>query len=213
MTPDRKAAWLLGLGIVAAVATIGVVGCKTKDAAEQPARKVINKNSAGSTMKLSSQAFSNGGAIPQKHTGEGSDTSPPLAWSGAPSGTKSFALICDDPDAPSAKHPGPQPWVHWVIYNIPASVGELPEGVARDAELQAPVGARQGRNSWPSDNVGYLGPMPPPGSGPHRYFFKLYALDKELSLDAHRADKPALLAEMKGHVLAEAEWMGTYERQ
>lgn len=163
-------------------------------------------------MKLHSSAFDQGGSIPKQHTGEGQDVSPPLTWEAVPAGTKSFALIGDDPDAPSAKRPAPQPWVHWVIYNIPGDARSLPAGIARSSKLVTPAGACQGHNSWPSDNVGYLGPMPPNGSGSHRYFFKLYALDDLLSLTPTQASKQSLLDAMQGHVLAEAELMGTYER-
>lgn len=163
-------------------------------------------------MKLHSSAFSHGSSIPKQHTGEGQDVSPALVWDDVPTDVKSFALICDDPDAPSAKRPAPQPWVHWVIYNVPADVRSLPAGIARSSKLVTPAGACQGHNSWPKDNVGYLGPMPPNGSGPHRYFFKLYALDTMLSLSPAQANKQSLLDAMLGHILAEAEWMGTYER-
>lgn len=161
---------------------------------------------------LTSNAFQLGESIPKRHTGEGEDVSPQLAWSGLPAGTKELALICDDPDAPSRKNPFPSAWVHWVLYNLPAHLTELPEGIARSALLASPAGAKQGLNSWPSDNVGYLGPMPPPGSGPHRYFFRLYALDTVLNLPPASATKEALLAAMQDHVLAERELMGTYER-
>ncbi len=164
-------------------------------------------------MKLQSTAFAHGAPIPTKYTGEGLNVSPPLTWTGIPLGTKSFVLICDDPDAPSRSRPAPQPWVHWVMYNIPPSVESLPERVARDVRPKVPLAASQGINSWPSDNVGYLGPMPPPGSGPHRYFFKLYALDTGLSLNAQDATKSVVLDAMKGHILAVAELIGTYERK
>lgn len=162
---------------------------------------------------LTSSAFKEGQSIPKRHTGEGNNVSPQLAWSGLPAGVRELALICDDPDAPSRKNPAPQPWVHWVLYNLPANLTELPEGIARTAQVAAPAGAKQGLNSWPSDNIGYLGPMPPNGSGPHRYYFKLYALDTQLRLSPAQATKAALLAAMQGHVLAELELMGTYERK
>jgi hypothetical protein len=164
-------------------------------------------------LMLSSSAFNNGDRIPKKYTGEGADLSPPLSWSGMPAGAKTFALFCDDPDAPSAKKPGPEPWVHWVIYNIPATATDLPEGIPRKPEPQNPAGAAQGRNSWPSDNVGFRGPMPPPGSGPHRYFFRLYALDSNLALKPAEATKKSVLAAMQGHILGTAELMGNYERK
>jgi Raf kinase inhibitor-like YbhB/YbcL family protein len=153
------------------------------------------------TMQVSSTAFTEGNPIPKQYTGEGKDVSPDLKWSGEPGGTKSFALICDDPDAPRA-----QPWVHWVIYNLPASTHELTEGVPAKEEL--PSGARQGKNDF--GKIGYNGPMPPPGK-PHRYFFKLYALDTLLDSKAG-ATKDQLEKAMKGHILAHGQCMGTYAR-
>jgi hypothetical protein len=162
-------------------------------------------------MKLTS-VFQDGAPIDRKYTGEGPDVSPPISWSGAPDGVKSLALICDDPDAPSPKRPGKEPWVHWVIYNIRSDASALPEGIPRTSSLNHLGGAKQGKNSWATDNVGYRGPMPPPGSGAHRYFFKLYALDIELTLPSETATKATLLKEMQGHVLAECQLVGTYER-
>ncbi len=165
-------------------------------------------------MELTSSAFDAGRPIPEKYTGAGDDISPPLKWSQPPEGTRTLALICDDPDAPSREHPRPEgPWVHWVLYNIPADTDSLPEALPRQAVLETPAGARQGRNDFSSDNIGYRGPMPPRGSGPHRYFFKLYALDCQLDLDPKTATKARLLQAMKGHVLAEGELMGTFERK
>jgi hypothetical protein len=161
---------------------------------------------------FTSSAFASGAAIPAKYTGEGADVSPPLTWSGLPAGTKTLAIICDDPDAPSPRRPAGEPWVHWVIFNVPATATGLGEGIPRGVEVQAPAGARQGRNSWSADNIGYRGPMPPPGSGTHRYIFKLYALDTPLAIDPSKADKKTVLAAMKGHILAEQQLMGTYER-
>ena len=157
-------------------------------------------------MQLESAAFASGEVIPKRHTGEGQDVSPPLEWSGIPDGAKELALVCDDPDAPR-----PEPWVHWVIYRIPANTTELPEGVARDARVMLPAGALQGRNSWPKDNVGYRGPMPPVGHGTHHYHFKLYVLDTELQVGPG-LDKAGLLAAMKDHILATTELVGTYQR-
>lgn len=162
-------------------------------------------------MELKS-SFDNGARIDKRHSGEGEDLSPSLSWSDAPAGTKSFALICDDPDAPSPKRPGPTPWVHWVIYNIPGSLRQLPQGIPRIAEPPQVAGAKQGKNSWDSDNTGYRGPMPPPGSGVHRYFFKLYALDTVLDLEPSKATKDAVVRAMQGHVLAEGQLVGTYQR-
>jgi Raf kinase inhibitor-like YbhB/YbcL family protein len=159
------------------------------------------------SIEISSSAFSEGRPIPVKYTGEGQDLSPPLTWSGVPDGARQLALICDDPDAPMA-----EPWVHWVIYRLAADATALPEGVAKTAEPDEPAGAVQGANSWPQgENIGYGGPMPPPGHGTHHYFFKLYALDVELTAGPG-LDKPGLLAAMKGHVIGEGQLMGTYER-
>lgn len=159
------------------------------------------------SIQVSSNAFKAGAPIPKKYSEDGEDVSPPLAWQNVPEGTKELALICDDPDAPT-----PEPWVHWILYKIPADVRELPEGVPTDAELKSPAGALQGLNSWPSGRkVGYRGPAPPSKHGTHHYHFRLYALDAPLSLDA-KADKKALLAAMKGHILAEGEIVGTYQR-
>jgi hypothetical protein len=157
-------------------------------------------------LTITSTAFAAGQRIPKKHTGEGADVSPALSWSGIPEGAVELALIMDDPDAPSA-----EPWVHWVIYKIPASVQGLPEGVPRSDRLTAPTGALQGKNSWPSDNLGYRGPMPPPGHGTHHYHFKLYALDAALSA-APGLTKAKLLDAMRGHILAQGELIGTYQR-
>jgi Raf kinase inhibitor-like YbhB/YbcL family protein len=162
-------------------------------------------------MKLTSSAFENRAKINAKHTVEGSDSSPPLSWTGVPKGTQSLALICDDPDAPSPTRPGPEAWVHWVIFNIPPTMSELPDGILRKPDPAEVPGARQGVNSWPRDNIGYRGPAPPPGSGQHRYYFKLYALGVKLDLAAG-ATKKQLLEAMSGHILAEGQLIGVYER-
>ncbi len=156
------------------------------------------------TLTITSTAFKAGMVIPQKHTGEGKDLSPALSWSGVPAQAKTLALICDDPDAPR-----PTPWVHWVIYNIPASAAGLPEGVPVKEAVTNPS-ATQGVNDF--GKTGYGGPMPPRGHGTHHYHFKLYALDTELKLPP-KAAKQQLLAAMKGHILAEGELIGTYERK
>lgn len=156
------------------------------------------------TMQLKSEAFASGARIPQTFTEDGQDRSPPLAWDGAPEGTAAFALVCDDPDAPSR-----EPWVHWVIYNIAGSARSLPEGVPPNQEAAQLGGAEQGQNSW--GTVGYRGPAPPKKHGPHHYHFRLYALDAPLQLK-RGADKNQLLAAMQGHVLAEGELVGVYER-
>jgi Raf kinase inhibitor-like YbhB/YbcL family protein len=152
-------------------------------------------------LALTSAAFASGRPIPVKYTCQGDDVSPPLAWDGAPPTTKSFALICDDPDAPGGT------WVHWVMYNQPPDAPKLPENTAKSEDL--PNGAAQGRNSF--QNIGYGGPCPPGGKA-HRYFFKVYALDVVLSLKG-RPDKEKLLAAMSGHILAQGQLIGTYQRR
>ena len=151
-------------------------------------------------FRVESPAFEAKGKIPQKHTCDGADISPPLAWKEAPPGTKSFTLISDDPDAPAGT------WVHWVIYDIPPDTGGLEEGIPKTEELAN--GAKQGMTDF--RKVGYGGPCPPPGKA-HRYFFKLYALDRALDLPP-KATKADLLVAMNGHVLAQDELMGLYQR-
>lgn len=151
-------------------------------------------------LEIKSPAFSEGGAIPGKFTCDGKDVSPPLSWSGAPAGAKSFALICDDPDAPSGD------WVHWVVFDLPPTSTGLPEGVPARDEVAG--GGRQGRNDF--RKTGYGGPCPPGGT--HRYVFTLFALDRELGLGAG-ATKAQLTAAMKGHVLAEGRLIGKYSRR
>jgi hypothetical protein len=155
-------------------------------------------------LSLQSASFSQNGEIPAKFTCEGQDVSPVLSWSGAPAGTKSLALIVDDPDAPDPKAPK-MTWVHWVLYNIPAAAAGLPEGVSPSA---LPAGTRDGLNDW--KRTGYGGPCPPIGR--HRYFHKLYALDTVLP-DLGTPTKAALEKAMQGHVLANAELIGTYQKK
>jgi Raf kinase inhibitor-like YbhB/YbcL family protein len=157
----------------------------------------------GRAMNLASSSFSPQGEIPSRHTCEGQDASPALSWSGLPPGTKSLALIVDDPDAPDPSAPRTT-WVHWVVYNIPPTATGLSEGV-RAPDL--PAGAREGRNDWQS--AGYRGPCPPIGR--HRYFHKLYALDVALT-DLGTPTKSVLEQAMKGHVLAQADLVGTYQK-
>ncbi len=148
------------------------------------------------TFTITSSAFGHSAAIPVKYTCDGADVSPPLQWSDPPAGTLSLALIVDDPDAPVGT------WDHWILFNLPADTRALP------AQATPPGGSLDGKNSW--GRTGYGGPCPP--SGTHRYFFKLYALDTMLDLPAG-ANKAALLEAMEGHILAQAEMMGTYSRQ
>ena len=155
-------------------------------------------------MEIKTTAFSPGGPIPKKFTGEGEDLSPALSWTGVPEKTQSLALIMDDPDAP------PGTWVHWLLYDLPATSKGLPEGLPKKENLDG--GAKQGL-CWGVDSfdrVGYFGPLPPPGK-PHRYYFKLYALDKALALPP-RQTKAQVLKAMEGQILAQAEVMGTYKR-
>ena len=152
-----------------------------------------------STMQLTSTAFEPGGAIPAKFTGEAEDVSPALAWTDAPEGTKSFALICHDPDAPLVK-PGTYGFVHWVLYGIPGSVSELSEGVGDYVE---------GANDF--GNTGYGGPMPPPGHGTHHYFFWLLALDSELQLPPG-ITLWELLEKIEPNVIGMNRLVGTYSR-
>jgi Raf kinase inhibitor-like YbhB/YbcL family protein len=147
------------------------------------------------SMVLTSSAFAEGDLIPARHARRGENLSPPLAWNGAPAGTRSFALIVDDPDAPGGD------WVHWIVYNLPADLSALPEGITTP-----PGSAAQGKNGWGAAQ--YDGPQPP--SGTHRYVFKLYALDTVLDLGPG-ATKAALLDAMEGHVLARGQLVGKYQ--
>ena len=151
------------------------------------------------TLTLTSPDFTAGGAIPRRFTCEGDDVSPALAWSGVPAAAKSIVLIVDDPDAPDPKAPK-MTWVHWVLYDMPPQATGLPEG-----GRPLPSGTREGLNDW--GRHGYGGPCPPVGR--HRYFFKLYALDKVLPALA-RPTKAVVEQAMRGHVLAQAELVGTY---
>ena len=154
-------------------------------------------------MQLVSSAFTDGQPIPRQYTCEGSDTSPPLAWSGIPAGTRSLVLIVDDPDAPDPAAPR-MTWVHWLLYNLPPDSGGLPQGVQPGA---LPAGTLQGVNDW--KRTAYGGPCPPIGR--HRYYFKLYALDTLLP-DLRRPTKAGLEGAMQGHVVGQAALMGTYQK-
>jgi Raf kinase inhibitor-like YbhB/YbcL family protein len=158
---------------------------------------------ASVTFTLTSPSFTNGAPIPAQHTCDGADRSPHLSWTGAPAGTQAFALIVDDPDAPAGV------WVHWVLFDLPAGMNGLPENVATTETLPQLGGAIQGRND--SRKTGYAGPCPPPGK-PHRYYFKLYALDARLGLRPG-ATKADVVRAMEGHALGSAQLMGTYQRK
>lgn len=153
------------------------------------------------SIQLTSTAFVDGHAIPAKYTCDDADVSPALAWANVPAGTKSFALIADDPDAPAGI------WVHWVVYDLSASTSSLSENVPKSESISG--NAKQGLNDF--HRFGYGGPCPPPGQ-PHRYFFKIYALDRMLDLKPGPTKKDLLKA-MQGHVLAEGQLMGTYQRR
>jgi len=155
------------------------------------------------SLTITSSAFTDGGEIPARHTCQGNDNSPPLAWSGVPGAARSLVLIVDDPDAPDPKAPR-MTWVHWVLYNLPPQASGLPEGVAPD---ELPGGTGQGINSW--NRTGYGGPCPPIGR--HRYFHKLYALDTVLDLSGKPSGK-AVEAALRGHVIGQAELVGTYQK-
>ena len=148
---------------------------------------------------LGSTAFEEGQPVPKVYSCDGSDTSPPLQWTGTPEGTKSLALIMDDPDAPGTT------WTHWVLFAMSPETTSLPEGVAPD--MTGPDGSRQGNNSWAK--LGYGGPCPP--SGTHRYYFRLYALDTQIDLPSG-ANADQLKEKMQGHVLAVGELMGRYSK-
>ena len=154
-------------------------------------------------FSITSSAFAHTGSIPTLHTCEGQNVSPPLKWAGAPAGTRSFALIVDDPDAPDPQAPK-RVWVHWVLYNLPADSDSLVADVAAD---ELPAGTKQGLNDW--KRIGYAGPCPPIGR--HRYFHKLYALGIELP-DLATPAKAELEKSMVWHILARAELVGTYQR-
>ena len=165
----------------------------SQESTEQPAEEVVMD------FEISSGAFAQGDSIPTRYSCDGENSSPALAWSNAPDATESFALIFDDPDAPVGT------WIHWVVFDIPASTSSLVEAIEPEDTLAD--GSVHGSNSW--DQLGYGGPCPPGGT--HRYFFKLYALDTDLGLGVG-ATKEQVLEAMDGHVLAEAELMGTYTR-
>lgn len=184
----RRVAWLM----VLLLTLVAAVACAT-EAPPLPEGDEM-------ALSVSSPAFEEGGEIPVKYTCEGQNISPPLAWSEGPEGTSSFALIVDDPDAPL------RAFTHWVIFNLPADTRELAEGITPKGKLAS--GALQGRND--AGRSGYFGPCPPPGSA-HHYRFTLYALDETLDLAAG-AFKEQVLEAMEGHVLAQGQLVGTYQR-
>jgi len=181
-----------------ALSVLLLLGCGSKNE-NKPIEKETNQDNI-MELKLNSSAFEEGGMIPEEFTCDGDNVSPELSWSGAPAETKSFALICEDPDAPAGI------WIHWVIYNIPGSEKGLHEGVSADKKLYN--GTMQGLNS--SGETGYDGPCPPVGT--HRYYFKLYALDTILNIEGN-VTKDVLLDAMKGHIIAQGQLMAKYTRK
>jgi len=155
------------------------------------------------SFTITSSSFADSTAIPKEYSGEGKNISPALSWSGTPSNTKSFALICDDPDAPNGT------WTHWTAWDIPASLSSLPAG----EKTGKPIGhgIKQGKQDF--GNEGYEGPMPPKGHGRHRYYFTIYALDCATLNLTDSAPRKLLEQALNGHILAKAQWMGTYERK
>jgi hypothetical protein len=194
---------LIGM-VLTAVFPFVVMGCKPS--AQEPHTLPGQTNQIGDvsmSLTIRSAAFDHNGSIPTRYTGDGEDLSPPLTWSDLPENARELALIMDDPDAPT-----PEPWVHWVIYKIPATATTLPENVPAPATVSEPAGAVQGKNSW--GNIGYGGPAPPRGPV-HHYHFKLFALDAALEASSGLT-KTQLLSAMEGHVLAWGELVGTYQR-
>jgi len=185
-----------------ALALLSAGACRQKD--DSANGNANDGMDAPMSMTMTSTAFNANETIPVQYTGDGDNVSPPLAWSNVPDSAVELALIVDDPDAPTD-----EPFVHWVIYKIPAGSDGLPENVPRDAELSDPAGALQGENGFGS--VGFRGPAPPPRGGPHRYIFKLYALSDALDVQSGLT-KGQLLDAMEGKVLATAELVGNYER-
>ncbi|GMV93388.1 MAG: UPF0098 protein [Candidatus Hydrogenedentota bacterium] len=198
-SPSLVNSRLLLLVLAGALTILLKSSCDRTSVAEESA--ALPGDEATISLKVTSPAFLEGEQIPKKYTGEGLDVSPPLEWVEAPPNTASFALTCDDPDAPMGT------WDHWVIYNIPANASKLPEAVPTQELL--PDGSRQGLNDF--GEIGYRGPMPPPGK-PHRYYFTLYALDTVLDLPKP-VGREELEKALEGHVIEESRLMGTYQRQ
>lgn len=193
--PSRRIRWILAAILGIALICISVVAA---------GRPTVEKEKIAMPMIIKSPSFVHGQAIPARHTCDGLNISPPLDWAGVPTGTKSLALVIDDPDAPDPAAPK-MTWVHWVLYNIPPDAKGLTEGVAI---IDIPTGTLHGANDW--KRTGYGGPCPPVGK--HRYFFKLYALDTVLP-DMKHPTKAALEKAMQSHVLAHSELIGLYQRQ
>jgi len=182
-------------GVLILVTVLLLCSCKKSEQADLEVEGCKNMD-----IKITSSAFEDGGMIPPKYTCDGDDVSPPLQWDAVPEGTKSIALISDDPDAPMGT------WVHWVLFGLPPDTRQLPENVPPDETL--PSGAKQGTSDF--GRIGYGGPCPP--SGTHRYFFKIYSLDTEIDLPPG-ATKRQLLQTIEGHILAQGQLIGKYKRR
>jgi Raf kinase inhibitor-like YbhB/YbcL family protein len=184
----------------------GLLACRSGTSSSTESQAVaasaarVESKGGSSMFTLKSPAFANGESIPKQFSCEGSDHSPALAWNAPPSATQSFALVADDPDAPMGT------WVHWVLYDLPGNARQLPEAIAKQEKIAG--GGTQGTNDF--GKIGYRGPCPPLGK-PHRYFFKLYALDALPNLKPG-SSKAQLEEKMQEHILAQAELMGTYKR-
>lgn len=193
------------IGMFFIAAALMTLGAMTQ--AAPPAKKTIvlerAETKTDGKLKVGSPAFRPGQAIPKKYSQIGENLSPPIKWSGAPKTTKSFVLIVEDPDAPLSS-----PFVHWLVYNLPADTTTLPEGVPAKDKLEDPAGAMQGRTS--ARKIGYFGPRPPKADKPHHYHFQVFALDNEIDL---RPGSPLsdIVLIMKGHVIAKGETIGTFQ--
>ena len=208
-TPPMMMMIIIMMMVMASVMVIGCrpSGSESSSSAEPASDTGPSMENVPMSVTVQSEAFQTNETVPTKYTGDGDDVSPPLSWAGAPAETREFALICDDPDAPSA-----EPWVHRAISQIPADATSLPEGMPSASRVGSPISALQGKNSWPSGRTtGYRGPAPPPGQGVHHYHFKVYALAAELDL-APDLTKSQLLEAIEPHVLASGELVGTYSR-
>src|SRR5215475_668210 len=188
--------------IVATITILILISTPIAVACSRNHNAITSREEKTVNIQITSDAFLEGETIPEKYTCDGDDLSPDLRWNDIPPGAKSLALICEDPDAPSGM------FTHWVLYNLPPTVAELPEGVS--AEERLTNGAIQGQNDF--KRIGYGGPCPPPRDSAHRYFFRLYALDTELQLQAGARREDLVLA-MENHVLARGHLMGAYQRK
>jgi len=187
-----KVAWALTLAFVGALSGDAWMNSRVPRAEAESAPR----------LSIRSPAFSDGGRIPRQYTCDGADSSPPVEWTGAPEKTRTFALVCNDPDAPRGD------WVHWVVFDLPATSKGLPENAAPNGREKLAGSGTQGRNDF--GKIGWGGPCPPSGS--HRYTFRLYALDTELGL-APEATREQLVKAMQGHVLAQAQMTASYARE